>query len=667
VVERELGKGGMGAVLVVRHETLGVRYALKVLARGTLRSEEADRFQREIEALAALSGHPHIVAVHASGIEAGRPWYVMDLLEAESLDALTKKGLLSIPAALRMAVHVARGLEAAHARGIVHRDVKPGNVLVLDDLDKDGRAVLCDFGVALAPGERLTETGTTLGTPAFMAPEQAMGDRARMGPPTDVFSLAAVVYYALTGELPYEHSSTTPMALMRALMAGKLRSPRQFRPDIPEALERLLLRCLERDPTRRPPTGAALRRELEALVAGKDLPASVRSRAWVVGALGALVLVGAGLALVARGPAPAAPAPPPVRVGGSSLASVTSHAAVSGQPNVRLADALVAGDPKQVKAAIGDRRALLSPGEGQLAAKLLVDSDPIFAVECLLGDRIPEQEGERRELEDFVESAVRGRDDDRVLAGVAAAAVSAGLDLGSLRERVRNSRDMRFGNSQNDELTKRLHFVLIASGRRSDSDPTTNASQRLERKELDPHEWASIGDWNANLGTRSSAPEADELVAYARSSARAGDLPRAERFLADARGRPPGNLDPEQLELAQREVEDPRTALDKLGPPEKDGTARKLSRASIEARAPGDEHAFRSEALWIEIIRENRGKHAKYWLLVHAYESLVKLELERLKKPLRALAWFARGRIELEGGGPAFDALAERLFPDQKK
>ncbi len=416
-----------------------------------------------------------------------------------------------------------------------------------------------------------------------------------------------------------------------------------------------------------------------------------------MGALGALVLAGAVLASVARrpGPAPPAaaveqkPAPPPpttfdtapiekrvdeafaaprpdyaaiARAVGEVPASVTSSAAVNRlRARARLAEALAGGRAPQVKALIGDGRSL-SPREGYLAANLLVASDPVVAVECALGDRIPDDKDERHDLADLVERAAR-RANDRVLSLVAAAAARAGLDLGSLRDTVRTERDLRILKNDVDDVTQRLHLVLIASGTRLVDDPANRSPRPLEREELDPHDWTEIGDWNANPGNQSPAPEADELVARARSSIRAGNGPEARSLLERIGGGSAARVDPEQLTLARYELDaldDPSRALVELGPGP-DSPARRLSRAAIEARGAvltGDEHAIKSEALWIEIIDSNRGN---YWPLVHAYLSLVRLEL-KLKRIHHARAWFARGRIALEGGGKAFDAVASELF-----
>src|SRR5205814_130377 len=149
----------------------------------------------------ALSGHPHIVRVHACGVESGRPWYVMDRIEGHGLDKVLARGPLSIGAAVKLGTQIASALDAAHARGMLHRDVKPANILVTGDLDApDGRAVLCDFGLATLPGGDLTKSGEILGTPAFLSPEQALSERGQLGPHTDVFGLAGVIYYALTLE-----------------------------------------------------------------------------------------------------------------------------------------------------------------------------------------------------------------------------------------------------------------------------------------------------------------------------------------------------------------------------------------------------------------------------------------------------------------------------------
>src|SRR5579864_8450265 len=188
VLERELGRGGMATVYLARDVKHDRPVALKVLLPELAATLGPDRFQREIRFAARLQ-HPHILTVHDSGETAGQLWFTMPFVEGESLrDRLLRERQLPLDTALQIAREAARALDYAHQHGVVHRDIKPENIL----LTKDGSSLVADFGIArpLAGDEPLTQAGMSMGTPAYMSPEQAAGDP--LDARTDVYSLACV-------------------------------------------------------------------------------------------------------------------------------------------------------------------------------------------------------------------------------------------------------------------------------------------------------------------------------------------------------------------------------------------------------------------------------------------------------------------------------------------
>src|SRR5207249_4458108 len=197
-IERELGRGGMATVYLA-HDLRHDRFvALKVLHPELAQTLGPERFQREIK-LAARLQHPHILTVLDSGEAAGQLWFTMPHVEGASLrDRLLRETQLPVEDALRIATDAARALQYAHDHGVVHRDIKPENLL----LTKDGSTLVADFGIARALGGvegQLTQTGLSLGTPAYMSPEQASGDRT-LDSRTDLYSLGCVLYEMLAGE-----------------------------------------------------------------------------------------------------------------------------------------------------------------------------------------------------------------------------------------------------------------------------------------------------------------------------------------------------------------------------------------------------------------------------------------------------------------------------------
>jgi serine/threonine-protein kinase len=238
----------------LRHERL---VALKVLRPELAAALGPERFLREILTAARLE-HPHILSVHDSGETEGLLWYTMPYVQGESLrDRLRREVQLPVEEAIRLTREVAEALDYAHGEGIVHRDVKPENILL-----SDGHALLADFGIAKAAAEagpRLTATGLSLGTPAYMSPEQATG--GRVDARTDVYGLGCVVYEMLTGEPPF--TGPTPQAILARSLAGEIRPVRTVRPEVPKNVEAAICAALSSDRELRPTTAGELVVSLE--------------------------------------------------------------------------------------------------------------------------------------------------------------------------------------------------------------------------------------------------------------------------------------------------------------------------------------------------------------------------------------------------------------------
>jgi len=243
-VQRLLGQGGMSVVFLAEELALARRVALKVFPQAlAIEKSAADRFQHEARIAASLE-HPHIAPIHRFGIAPGFLWYTMKYINGRSLaETLKEVGRLDMYSVLSLTEQAAGALEYAHRHGIVHRDMKPANVM----LDGNNWAYVCDFGVAKAQNTKLTQTGGTLGTPAYMSPEQLYG--RPLDGRSDQYSLAVVLFELLAGQHPFPAGSVADIVQMHVTAPPPLLS--EIRPDLPERLVQGVARAMSKDPADR--------------------------------------------------------------------------------------------------------------------------------------------------------------------------------------------------------------------------------------------------------------------------------------------------------------------------------------------------------------------------------------------------------------------------------
>src|SRR6266702_702914 len=277
-IERELGGGGMSRVFVAEEVELGRRVVIKVLAPELAAGVSVDRFKREIQLAASLQ-HPHIVPLLAAGQAEELLYYTMPLIEGESLRAkLAREGALPISDTVRILRDVADALAYAHKHGVAHRDIKPDNVLL-----SNHHAVVTDFGVAKALSESagknaLTSAGVALGTPAYMAPEQAAAD-PHVDHRCDIYAVGALSYEMLTGRPPF--TGATRQHVLAAQVTESPEPVTNRRATVPAALAESVMRCLEKNPADRFQTAEELLHLLEAMAtpSGGTMPVTAVERA----------------------------------------------------------------------------------------------------------------------------------------------------------------------------------------------------------------------------------------------------------------------------------------------------------------------------------------------------------------------------------------------------
>jgi TolB-like protein/predicted Ser/Thr protein kinase len=278
----EIGRGGQGVVYRVRQKSLNRTVALKVIGLGTWATEaHLKRFRREAKAAASLQ-HPGIVPIHEVGGRDSQYYFSMDFIEGGQLDEVVKRTPMSIRQAAELVAKVARTVHYAHEHGILHRDIKPGNIL----LDSKGEPHLTDFGLArLVEAEStVTRTLEVLGTPSYMAPEEAAGEHTKIGKATDVYGLGAVLYQLLTGHPPFAGGTT--YQTIKLLLETDPRQPRLWNPKLDRELSTICLKCLEKDSRRRYASALALAEDLEHWLKHEPIQAKpsgffTHARKWV--------------------------------------------------------------------------------------------------------------------------------------------------------------------------------------------------------------------------------------------------------------------------------------------------------------------------------------------------------------------------------------------------
>jgi tetratricopeptide (TPR) repeat protein len=275
----EIARGGMGVVYRARQVNLDREVAVKLMLHGALAAPgDIDRFRTEAAAAASLQ-HPGIVAIHEIGEFEGQHYFSMDLIAGRDLAALTREGPLPARRAAEVLADTARAVEHAHTRGVLHRDLKPSNVII----DAHGRPHVTDFGLARIGSidSDLTRTGDLLGTPGYMAPEQAAGRRSGVGVGTDVYSLGAVLYHLLTGRAPFTGESV-PEVLRQVAEADPV-APGLLNPLVPRDLETICLKCLHKGPDARYLSAIELAEDLDRFLRREPIrarPVSPGERLW---------------------------------------------------------------------------------------------------------------------------------------------------------------------------------------------------------------------------------------------------------------------------------------------------------------------------------------------------------------------------------------------------
>jgi WD40 repeat protein len=302
-IERELARGGMGVVFFARQISLNRPVALKMILAGQLADEtDVKRFYSEAEAAANLD-HPGIVPIYEVGQHEGQHYFSMGYVEGRSLAQRLADGPLPSREAAALMVKVAQAIEYAHSRGVIHRDLKPGNIL----LDRNGHPRVTDFGLAkkLQSDSGLTGSGQIMGTPSYMPPVQAGGKRGEVGPAADVYALGATLYALVTGRPPFQ--AATAMDTVLQVLSDEPVPPRRLNASVPLDLETICLKCLEKEPGKRYSSAAALAEDLRRYLAGEPIVARPVTRferavKWarrrpVIAALSAAVVVIALLGL----------------------------------------------------------------------------------------------------------------------------------------------------------------------------------------------------------------------------------------------------------------------------------------------------------------------------------------------------------------------------------
>jgi tRNA A-37 threonylcarbamoyl transferase component Bud32 len=337
----ELGRGGMGVVYKARQVRLNRLTALKMILAGRHAGEaDLSRFRKEAEAVARLH-HQHVVQIYEVGDHKGLPYLSLEYCAGGSLERKLRGTPMPPGEAAALVEALARAMQAAHDKGIIHRDLKPANVL----LTEDGTAKVSDFGLAKTLGEAgQTASGAILGTPSYMAPEQAGGRGKEVGPATDVYALGAILYECLTGRPPFR--AATPLDTILQVVTDEPVPPSLLQPRVPKLLEDICLKCLQKSPARRYPSARLLADDLRQSQAGDPREQAMEPREQVLGPaaqwglasllMGVVLILLSGLMAVfdalaeAPGSAMSHVAPPAAYIGGFFAACLIFGFGVTG-------------------------------------------------------------------------------------------------------------------------------------------------------------------------------------------------------------------------------------------------------------------------------------------------------------------------------------------------
>ncbi|HTH65176.1 MAG TPA: bifunctional serine/threonine-protein kinase/formylglycine-generating enzyme family protein [Gemmatimonadales bacterium] len=403
---RELGQGGMGAVFLGKDLKLGREVAIKVLPPTTRAYLGIERFQREVQLVARLS-HPHIVPLFEADEVDGFLYYVMEYVEGESLaQRLARQGQLPFDEALRIVAEVGDALQYAHEHGIVHRDIKPANILL-----SGGHARVTDFGIAKSlaeseEGKTLTGTGVTVGTAAYMSPEQASGER-RIDARSDVYALAAVLYETLAGEPPF--TGPNAQAIVARILVDAPRAVRTIRPNVPGHVDQALLAGLAKVPADRPPSARAFVDSLSAPMVDRAAASAGSWRRWVL-VSAAVLLGGTALVVLFRRRTP----PPPERPPGMVRVPAGSYTVGGGSSRPARTTPLAAFYVDSTEVTVASyQRYLTSSGLAAPWHQRPPDDWPATGVLWSEAQRFCGARGARLPTEDEWEAAARGPDGRR--------------------------------------------------------------------------------------------------------------------------------------------------------------------------------------------------------------------------------------------------------------
>ncbi len=603
-----LGRGGMGVVHRCR-DAMGREVALKTITSAALGRLDA-RLRREAQAISRLR-HQNIVGLIAVGEDEGRPYLVMDLVHGEALDATLKRnGPLPPARAAAIVRDVSRALEHAHAHGVIHRDVKPANIL----MDGHGEPRLTDFGLAAdtSAATQLTATGQMIGTLQYMAPEQADGERSSHGPHTDVWAAGAVLYACLTGRAPFDGGAV--VQILKKVLIDDPVAPRKIKPWIPEGLERVVLRCLEKEPASRWPSAKALADALEPFALGEEVPdaITVERRPLAIGAaaIGLAVLgLALGYAWVGRGGV--AERPPEVAATREGFTGHATTAPATDPQTEPATDATGPALPTRPPTA-GTRDPSEAPSPPPSPAPPAADPETVALI----------AEGEAAlERRDAVQALALGtlalERDDASADAMRLYAIATG-ELGGSTADVIRAVSSAFERYQ----------ARIDAGRASARDHARAAEMLL----LDPGQAARA---SALIARALSAPLVEQLTSRERAEATAlqvsaflteGNRPMAFTVLSSA---PPGLLDEHEINLFFAKLLLENHRLDE---------------------------AYATASRYAERVPEN----ANGWTRVLECLAALPLELERFRRPLHALTDLAPDLAIA-----AFDALEARLVAER--